>query len=182
MLSTSDSSEPLPATTSGSGSFDDRAVGSRSESCSGSPVVVDRPLFLFASAFLRLTAPLDGSEEEGRLRFGRCVGVGVDEDLPRLVERERRELIVSTSLSGPVTDSSPSVQDSLPDAERKLERELCIGVSGTGISVSTAGGLGGGRSGPSTPPMLGTPGSAVRILSTSSSEAMMNWTNAHVDH
>ena len=143
-------------------------------------MVVDRPLFLLASAFLRLTAPLDVNEG-GRHRFGRCAGAGADEDLPRLVERERRELGVSASLSGPVRDSSLSVQDSLASGEPPLERELCIGVSGTGISMSAAGGFGGGRSGPSMPPMLGTPGSAVRILSTSLSEVMMNWTSAQVD-
>ena len=111
---------------------------------------------------------------------GRCFGAGIDEGFPRLVERERRELGVVggdpplvPSLSGPVRDSSLSGHDSLG---------VCIRVSGTGISASAAGGLGGGRSGPSAPPMLGTPGSAARILSTSSSDVMMNWTNAQVDH
>ena len=130
-------------------------------------------------ALLRLTGPLDVNEE-GLLRLGRCFGAGADWDLPRLVERERPELDgvadgdppLSPSLFDPVRDSSLSVHDSLG---------VCIGVSGTGISASAAGGLGGGRSGPSAPPMLGTPGSAARILSTSSSVAMMNWTNARVD-
>ena len=143
--------------------------------------MICEPPFFAASAFLRLTAPLDVNEE-GRLRFGRSVGVGAEEDIPRLVGRERRELGLSASLSGPVRDSTPSVQGSLAIGEPPLLRELCIGVSGTGASTPRAGGFGGGRSGPSVPPMLGTPSSAVRILSTTSSEVMMNWTNAQVDH
>ena len=54
-------------------------------------------------------------------------------------------------------------------------------MSGTGASTPESGAPGGGRSGPSKPPMLGTFGSEVRMLSTSSSDVMMNCTNAQID-
>ena len=84
--------------------------------------------FFDASVFRRLTPPLDVNEE-GRRRFGCCFGAGTDLGLTPLVDRERRELGVP-SLSGSIRTSSLSFQDSLG---------VCIGVSGTGMSVSAAG-------------------------------------------
>ena len=49
-----------------------------------------------------------------------------------------------------------------------------------GRLTGVRGGDGGGRSGPSRPPILGTPGSRLRMCCTSSSDAITNWTKEHL--
>ena len=136
-----------------------------------------------------LTAPLEASED-GRDLYGRETELRAEEFLPRRVLRERVVEGVpeldSPPDPGPMRSSSSSGIDSAYDGSLLLRGRIdcdladdgleAIGVSGTGASAAAAGGRGGGR--PSMPPVLGTPGSAVRMRSTSSSVVMMNWTNA----
>ena len=143
-----------------------------------------------------LTAPLE-LDEDGIDRFGREPESRAGEFLPRRVLRERVEEGVyvedSSSDSGSVRTSSLSLMGSVRDnsplprieSERaedgREEGRQAIAVSGTGSSAPVASGCGGGLSGPSMPPMMAIPGSAKRIWSTQSSDAMRNWTKAQQD-
>ena len=138
----------------------------------------------------RVTPPLE-AKEEGRDLFDRDCGASAERDAsPPLALRERPDEGECDSLPVPDlelrSNSSGSTSDSLPglridsDLPRlALEGREAIGVSGTACPEPSGGIGGGGLSGPSAPPMLGTPGSRRRISSTSSSAASRNWTNWH---
>ena len=150
--------------------------------------------FFALSTFRTLSPPLDVNEE-GRDRFGLETELRAGEVLPRRLLRERvvegvsgldspldsGTVRSSSSGTGSVSDASPLLPGRIDSDFAEDGREV-IGVSGTGASAPPAGGAGGGRSGPSMPPTLGTPGSAARMRSTSSSVVMMNWTNEQKDH
>ena len=100
--------------------------------------------------------------------------------------RGRRRSLLDRVLPSDSADSaSEAVRcgDGEPPRRSEPDRDdLGDGVAGTGrISGSSgsmpAGGAGGGRYGPSSPPTFGTPGLSRLIICTSSSSTMRNWTN-----
>ena len=87
----------------------------------------------------------------------------------------------SSSPPCPVGDKSPPLgerSDSADLLRLMLDGLELIGESGTACPAPP-GECGGGLSGPSMPPTLGTPGSRRRMWSTSSSAAMRNWMKLH---
>ena len=168
-----------------SGCCDELAPGSRRVCASGSSSRLESgcpPLDVGRSGdatlpFLPPFGPLDSSEA-GLSRFG-PLGEG-----PRC--RGRRRSLLERPLPSDAADSvSEAVGCVDGESPRRSERDrgdLVEGVSGTGrisgssVTVS-AGGAGGGLSGPSSPPTFGTPGMSLLIVCTLSSSAMRNWTN-----
>ena len=120
--------------------------------------------------FCRVMPPRDASEA-GLALFGREGELGAAEcDTSPLWLRERPEDVGVDCPDGckaePSSASSTSASDSLSGPRLELRDLLrlalegleAMGESGTGCPAAP-GELGGGRSGPSIPPMFGTPGS-----------------------
>ena len=137
-----------------------------SGSCSSRPGVCLLALFSHWS-IRRLTTPPREDKDAGRGRVGDRGDAGVWRFGDRLSLRDLevdRDPAEGSWLIGSEGSSSESTGTSSSRSEY-------------GRLTGVRGGDGGGRSGPSRPPMFGTPGSRLRMCSTSSSGAMTNWTN-----
>ena len=142
--------------------------------CPGSSRCSSRPGVCFLALFSqwsirRLTTPPREDKDAGRGR----VGDRGDEGVWRLGDRR--------SLRDLEVDRDPAEGSWLIGSEGSSSESTGTSSarSGYGRLSGVRGGDGGGRSGPSRPPMSGTPGSRLRMCSTSSSEAMTNWTKEH---
>ena len=141
-----------------------------SGSCSSRPGVCLLALFSHWS-IRRLTTPPREDSDEGRSRVGERGDVGVWRFGDRLSLRDLEVEVGRDPAEGSwLIGSEGSSSESTGTSSSRSEYGRLTGVRG---------GLGGGRSGPSRPPIFGTPGSLLRMCSTSSSSAMTNWTNEH---
>ena len=167
-----------------SGCCDELAPGSRRVCASGSSSRLESgcpPLDVGRSGdaalpFLPPFGPLDSSEA-GLSRFD-PLGEG-----SRCRDRRRSllERLLPFDAADSVSEAIGCVDGESPRRSERDRGDLDEGVSGTGrISGSSvtmsAGGAGGGLSGPSSPPTLGTPGLSLLIVCTLSSPATRNKT------